>query len=200
MEARFAEQRNQQEAARRWVEEKLEAKQAEPEPPAGAAPAARRVTAPLVMPKPAAQRSDEPAPPSVEAAPPSVQATAAQPVPASRPLHPRPSIRVRRPEPAPQASPEPTLAVPPVAPTVTAEALARGQAALAGQDYATAVTHLSTVVEQGHHLDTVVQSLEGATASGSAPVPVLRLLGDAYLRNDQLQKALDTYRQALRRL
>src|SRR5207237_4961181 len=30
MEARFAEQRNQQEAARRWVGEKMEAKQAEP--------------------------------------------------------------------------------------------------------------------------------------------------------------------------
>jgi len=87
-----------------------------------------------------------------------------------------------------------------VTPTATAEALAAGQTALAGQDYETAVTHLSVVVEQGQHLDTVVRSLEDATAKGHAPVPVLQLLGDAYLRTDQLQKALDTYRQALRQL
>ena len=60
--------------------------------------------------------------------------------------------------------------------------------------------HFSTLVEHGHHLDTVVQSLAGAAEGGQAPVPVLRVLGDAYVRTDQLQKALDTYRQALRRL
>jgi tetratricopeptide (TPR) repeat protein len=188
MEARFAEQRNQQEAARRWVEEKLDAKPAEPQPPAGLGPAARRVTAPLVA----------PTPPTV-APPPRVEVTPAAPTEASRP-HPRPSIRVRRPQPAPEARPVAALVVPAVTPTAAAEALAHGQAALAGGDYATAVTHLSVVVEQGQHLDTVVQTLADVAAAGSAPVPVLRLLGDAYLRTDQLQKALDTYRQALRRL
>ena len=81
-----------------------------------------------------------------------------------------------------------------------AESLAAGQAALAGRDYPAAVTHFSSLVEQGHHLDTVVQSLAVAAEGGQAPSPLLRLLGDAYVRTDQLQKALDTYRQALRRL
>ena len=84
--------------------------------------------------------------------------------------------------------------------SVPPDALVHGQAALSAQDYAAAVAHLSVLVEQGQHLDMVVQSLESAAGAGQAPVPVLRLLGDAYLRNDQLQKALDTYRQALRRL
>ena len=111
----------------------------------------------------------------------------------ARPRHPRPSIRARRADPAPAVSSQPAVTVP-------ADALARGQAALAGQDYEAAVSALSVLVEHGQHLDTVVQSLEGAAGAGQAPVPVLRLLGDAYMRSDQLQKALDTYRQALSRL
>ena len=88
----------------------------------------------------------------------------------------------------------------PVPQAVPPDALVHGQAALSSRDYAAAVAHLSVLVEQGQHLDTVVQSLESAAGAGQAPTPVLRLLGDAYLRNDQLQKALDTYRQALSRL
>jgi tetratricopeptide (TPR) repeat protein len=160
MEARFAEQRNQQEAARRWMEDKMESKPAEAE-------SARRTTGPLT--------------------PPAVAEPAAMPAAMA--------------EPEPISPPTTTLAEAPAVPVAAAsEALTTGQAALTGQDYATAVTHLSAVVEQGQHLDTVVRSLEDATAGGSAPVPVLRLLGDAYVRTDQLQKALDTYRQALRRL
>ncbi len=195
MEARFAEQRNQQEAARRWVEERMETKRAEPEAPAAVTPAAEAATAPTVAEVPAAALV-----PAPMAEAPAILA-AVTPAETGRP-HPRPAIRVRRPQPAPLVTPpvnRPT-AEPAVTPAASVEALARGQAALAGQDYETAVAHLSVLVEHGHHLDTVVQSLESAAQAGPASAPVLRLLGDAYVRTDQLQKALDTYRQALRRL
>jgi hypothetical protein len=185
MEARFAEQRNQQEAARRWMEERLEVKQPAPKT-TGELRAAALNAAEVPVEKTA----------PVAAAPEAV-----------RP-RPRPSIRARRSRPAPPMSVPATapeaaaMPVPqmPAPQPVPPDALVHGQAALSTQDYAAAVAHLSVLVEQGQHLDMVVQSLESAAGAGQAPVPVLRLLGDAYLRDDQLQKALDTYRQALRRL
>ena len=42
--------------------------------------------------------------------------------------------------------------------------------------------------------------MESVAPVDTAPVPVVQLLGDAYVRANQLQKALDAYRQALRRL
>ena len=42
--------------------------------------------------------------------------------------------------------------------------------------------------------------MENVAPVDTAPVAVVQLLGDAYVRVNQLQKALDTYRQALRRL
>lgn len=209
MEARFAEQRNQQEAARRWVEERLASKHTGPLPavetePAPAAAPATSAGASIAAEAPAEQAAPTPTTVVEEAA-----TEVPTPAAASR-RHPRPSIRAWRPRPTtnvvtPAAAPEPAVAtpVPPVpAPMVPvpADALMRGQAALSSQDYTTAVAHLAALVEQGQHLDTVVQSLESATGAGPAPAPVLRLLGDAYVRTDQLQKALDTYRQALRRL
>jgi hypothetical protein len=196
MEARFAEQRSQQEAARRWVEERMESKPwAPPEVSA--------------VPEPPAVPAEPPPPASVpEAVGPSPAATTQPALPeetaAERRTQPRPSIRARqRPAAPPQAAPAsaPTPAVASAAaPVVPAEALAHGQVALSSGDYAAAVTHLAPLVEQGQHLDSVVRSLEGAAGGGQAPAPVLQLLGDAYLRNDQTQKALDAYRQALRRL
>jgi tetratricopeptide (TPR) repeat protein len=191
MEARFAEQRTQQEAARRWVEKKLETKRAEPEP----APATK-----AVAPAAASESAVEHAAPAPVAAGAALAATLAPvPTPAASRRHPRPSIRSRRSHPV---TPVIGPAAPPVAaaPVAPADALARGQAALSGQDYEAAVLHLSVLVEQGQHLDTVVQSLESAVGAARPPVPVLRLLGDAYMRTDQLQKALDAYRQALGRL
>ena len=193
MEARFAEQRNQQESARRLVEERLQTKRAEP--------AATRHTGPLVEPVALATPAAPPEPiaspavsaPVAEAAP---LAVAELPTPIAEPEPLTPAVTA-----APDvSSPPPAPVDVPTPPPAAAETLAAGQAALAGQDYATAVTHFSTLVENGHHLDTVVQSLSGVAEGGQAPAPVLRVLGDAYVRTDQLQKALDTYRQALRRL
>jgi hypothetical protein len=55
------------------------------------------------------------------------------------------------------------------------------------------------LVSDGQMVETAITELEGA-AEARASVPLLRVLGDAYVRGNHLQAALDTYRQALRRL
>ncbi len=55
-------------------------------------------------------------------------------------------------------------------------------------------------VESGRDLPGVIREMENVAPVDTAPVAVVQLLGDAYVRANQLQKALDTYRQALRRL
>jgi cytochrome c-type biogenesis protein CcmH/NrfG len=49
-------------------------------------------------------------------------------------------------------------------------------------------------------VDEVIVELEGHTARRRSTPPLLRVLGDAYMKNNRLQKALDTYRTALGQL
>jgi hypothetical protein len=133
IEARFAEQRAQQEAARREVQERMAAW--------------RQV----------------------------VESEAAPPAPAA-------------PEPAPAAGPPPVAAAPDAAP----EAPVR--------DYAAAVTRYTGQVETGADLDNVERDLRQLAAEPHAPAPVWRLLGDVFVKRDQLQQALEAYRTALARL
>ena len=49
-------------------------------------------------------------------------------------------------------------------------------------------------------MESVITELEGVVDSPRASAQLLRVLGDAYVRSDRLQQALDIYRQALRRL
>ncbi|MCB8922625.1 MAG: tetratricopeptide repeat protein [Ardenticatenaceae bacterium] len=53
------------------------------------------------------------------------------------------------------------------------------------------------LVESGQGLSILIADLETAVQQHPKQPAMRRLLGDAYMRNGQLQKALDTYRQAL---
>ncbi|MGB4871723.1 MAG: tetratricopeptide repeat protein, partial [Candidatus Promineifilaceae bacterium] len=53
------------------------------------------------------------------------------------------------------------------------------------------------LVEVGEGLNTLIADLEAAAGRHKEKPLVRRMLGDAYMRNGQLQKALETYRQAL---
>ncbi len=53
-----------------------------------------------------------------------------------------------------------------------------------------------TLVQEGRGLSLLIADLETAVAEQRQP-EIQRLLGDAYMRNGQLQRALDTYRDAL---
>ncbi|MEP7355853.1 MAG: hypothetical protein ABI847_01275, partial [Anaerolineales bacterium] len=145
-EARFAEQRERDEEARRLVQERMEARWALEAAEAARPPAAAPTPAPEPMPE--APAAEKPAPRQ-----PAWEAPAAAPVPA-----------------------------------MSSEALTEIMASWTQR------------VEAGHDLHAVIREMESVAPVDTAPVPVVQLLGDAYVRANQLQKALDTYRQALRRL
>jgi tetratricopeptide (TPR) repeat protein len=69
------------------------------------------------------------------------------------------------------------------------QALAKGQ-------YDQAMDRYRSLVEEGQGLGALIADLETATEEHRQPL-LRRLLGDAYMRNGQLQRALETYRIAL---
>jgi cytochrome c-type biogenesis protein CcmH/NrfG len=52
-------------------------------------------------------------------------------------------------------------------------------------------------LQSGQGIPLVIADLETASTRHTNIAPLQRLLGDAYMQNGQLQKAIDTYRQAL---
>jgi cytochrome c-type biogenesis protein CcmH/NrfG len=77
-------------------------------------------------------------------------------------------------------------------------AAARGH--LAAENHAAAAEALGYLVATSQMVDDVIVELEEHAARRRASTPLLRVLGDAYMKNNRLQKALDTYRQALGQL
>jgi hypothetical protein len=74
--------------------------------------------------------------------------------------------------------------------------LNKARQALAKGQYDQAMDRYRSLVEEGQGLSALIADLE--TATEEHPQPLLRrLLGDAYMRNGQLQRALETYRIAL---
>jgi cytochrome c-type biogenesis protein CcmH/NrfG len=64
-------------------------------------------------------------------------------------------------------------------------------------DLDSAVATYGKLVESGEDLNLLISDLEGAVGTQGENARLRTVLGDAYMRNGQLQKALDAYRQAL---
>ena len=77
------------------------------------------------------------------------------------------------------------------------EQLRVAQAAIKAGDLNTAMQSYQQLIETGSGLGPIIADLETAVKQNPHHAALRRLLGDAYMRNGQLQKALDTYRQAL---
>jgi tetratricopeptide (TPR) repeat protein len=174
IEARFAEQRAEQEAARRQVWESMQAKKAAVEAatqvPAAPERPERPKTSPLL-----------PLPAEISALVPPVEDEAWTPaVPPPRRGRRRPTSRY--------ASQDPERVL-----DLAREYLADGEPASAAE----AMEHL---VRSGAKVDAVIQVLEVATRAHPRDVALWRALGDAYVHSNRLQDALDTYRQAMNRL
>ena len=75
--------------------------------------------------------------------------------------------------------------------------LARARQALADADYDEAMHTYQSLVIKGEGLITLIGDLETAVSQHPQRPLLRRVLGDAYMRNGQLQKALETYRQTL---
>ena len=77
------------------------------------------------------------------------------------------------------------------------KALTAAKVALADGRYAEAADKFQELVAAGGGMMILIAELETAVAEHPAQPAFQRALGDAYMRNGQLQKALETYRMAL---
>lgn len=83
---------------------------------------------------------------------------------------------------------------------VDEEQLMAARAALASGDSQNAAATYQQLVAKGEGLMMLIGELETAVSQHQKEPAFRRLLGDAYMRNGQLQKALSTYRDALDQL
>ena len=97
---------------------------------------------------------------------------------------------------------EPTAAVPvePAPfqgfPTSENPLIAQAQTDLAAGNIDTALHSYNQAIEQGQNLNTVIQNLKDALYRHPVEISLWQTLGDAYMRNDQIQDALDAYTKA----
>ena len=141
--------------------------------------------APMTVPEmPEVAEEIAPPLPVVEAPPPPVPAPAVEPVAAAPP--------------APAAAPVTPLE--PASPQAAAEWFARARQLKAEREFVTSLVDYERLIRAEQHLDEVTKDLEDIAQQLAASVEVRRLLGDAYLRQNRLQEALDTYRSALEQL
>ncbi len=208
--ARFDAQRSQQEAARLEVQKKMEEKRSVAKMgtgrlgtgPLGGKPGTGPLgagTGPLGTGMLGA-RSDtgqlgaaesEPAPATGRLTPPQPVERPAPRVVSQPASKPRPKGPVR---PRGRAAKSPYAAEPPD------NVLAIARQHIAEDNHEHAAEALGYLVATGQRMDDVIADLEEHVARRQATPPLLRVLGDAYMRNNRLQKALDTYRLALGQL
>ncbi len=75
--------------------------------------------------------------------------------------------------------------------------LEAARSSLAGGDIDAALYDYQSLVDSGESMHTVITDLERAAELHQDKPLVRRLLGDAYMRNGQISKAIETYRNAL---
>ncbi len=81
-----------------------------------------------------------------------------------------------------------------------ATALQSARTLIAANQHLDSLHHLEPLVDSGHQLDDVVTELQKVVAAQPKSPRARRLLGDAHMRQGDLQKALDSYRSALEQL
>ncbi len=213
--SRFETQRAQQEAARLEIQRKMEEKRV-----AGKKGTARLGTGPLGEKKGTGPLDTGPLEPRPVTgpltAPPDTGPLGGTQPPAAPLPEPEPASSALSQAVAPA---EPVVSRPAPKPRPKSPVHARGRAAkspyaaeppedvleiarqhLAEDKHEDAAAALGFLVATGQMVDEVIGELEGHTARRRPTPPLLRVLGDAYMKNNRLQKALDTYRMALGQL
>jgi hypothetical protein len=203
IEARFEAQRAEKEAAMRSVEEKMEDKKTQRETD-------RLRTGPLGSRRPGTtslrdlmevihQETQGQAPPQPPARP--VVKPQTQPLtsPEATPTPPPTAPPTPKPPSAPKAARprKGKAAKSPYASEPPEEVFSLGQRSIDEGNHAVAVEALDYLVTSGQLVNEVIAELENFTMNHPGASPLWRVLGDAYMRNNRLQKALEAYRQAL---
>ena len=109
----------------------------------------------------------------------------------------RPAAPVPAPRPEPAHVPAPAARPAAMAPTA---AFAEARQALRAGDVPQALQRYQAHLDSGDDLPALIHELETAEVDRGSRPGLRRLLGDAYMRNGQLQEALDIYREALEAL
>ena len=104
-------------------------------------------------------------------------------------------------EPVPQPSewiqePEFTAPTPTYAPAEPGSVLAQAEEALAGGNLNAALEHYNQLINDGSNIEETIRDLRDALYRHPVDVSLWQTLGDAYIRNDQVQDALDAYTKA----
>jgi tetratricopeptide (TPR) repeat protein len=89
------------------------------------------------------------------------------------------------------------LVLPPISGPIDREKLMEARSALEAGEIDQAIDRYAGLIDEDQGLPMVIADLETAAGHLGAEPRLQRLLGDAYMRNGQLQKALEMYRQAL---
>lgn len=182
---------------------------------------------PAEPPPQAATPPASPAPAVVPAAPSAPAPAAAgpvQPIPEEPPKKPTwtpvdeswlqpaaPPVQAQPPVSVPPAAPPPAVLKPPVVPppqpepvvkprgkaTGTPEVLARARQHLSEGDFGKASKDYSTVIKKKYELDTVISDLRMAADHFPAEAGLWQLLGDAYMRADRLDEAVEAYNRGI---
>jgi len=101
---------------------------------------------------------------------------------------------------AEEVAPAPRPLPPASALDLDQERLESARSALDAGDYEAAVTDYRALLDAGEGMNALITEMESQVSAHSHVSTLRELLGDAYMRNGQLQKALDAYRQALDQL
>ena len=154
-------------------------------------------------------------PPVAQAAPPVERPIAAPaekvgqalPEPVAATPAPTPAVSAAQPVQAPpQPTPQPTVAAPtaaPVTPEIAAnhaQRLRHARELVSQNRHMDSLTHYESLIDDNAALDDVITDMRTLVSTQPKEPRVRRLLGDAHLRQGNLQEALDTYRGALDQL
>jgi hypothetical protein len=112
-------------------------------------------------------------------------------------LEPEPELEIEA-EPEPEPEPEQELELEAEAePALMTPALGAARDALAAGQIGDAIGHYDTAIQASEGLETVIAELfEAVSERHPVDVGLWQTLGDAYLRDDQIQEALDAYTKA----
>ncbi len=118
--------------------------------------------------------------------------------PAPEPVMEEPSVQVETPEPAePEPGEESVAAGQSAVPSSEQEpALSEAQLELARGNLSGALKGYEKLIRKGRMLDEIIFDLREALYRYPVDVSILQALGDAYMRSNRLQDALDAYTKA----
>ena len=103
---------------------------------------------------------------------------------------------VRKPAPKPQKTPPPARQKPAAPSKVVDASIANAQSELGRGNIGAAIDIYAKLIRKGKSLEEIIRDLRDALYRYPVEVPLWQALGDAYMRENRLQEALDAYTKA----